>query len=32
MTGQLPPGLEGPIVGGTPPPEGGPGGGALKEP
>jgi hypothetical protein len=32
MTGRLPPGPEGPIAGGEPPPEGGPGGGALEEP
>jgi hypothetical protein len=32
MTGRLPPGPEGPIVGGAPPPEGGPGGGALEAP
>jgi hypothetical protein len=32
MTGWLPPGLEGPIVGGSPPPEGGAGGGALEAP
>jgi hypothetical protein len=32
MTGWLPPGSEGPIVGGAPLPEGGPGGGALEAP
>jgi hypothetical protein len=32
MTGRLPPGPEGPIVGGAPPPEGGAGGGALEAP
>jgi hypothetical protein len=32
MTGRLPPGLEGPIVGGEPPPKGGLGGGALEAP
>jgi hypothetical protein len=32
MTGQLPPGPEGPIAGGVPPPERGPGGGALEAP
>ena len=32
MTRRLPPGLEGPIVGGAPPPEGGLGGGALEAP
>jgi hypothetical protein len=32
MTSQLPPGPEGPIVGGAPPPEGGPRGGALEAP
>jgi hypothetical protein len=32
MTGRLPPGPEGPIVGGAPPPEGGVGGGALEAP
>jgi hypothetical protein len=32
MTGRLPPSLEGPIVGGAPPPKGGPGVGALEAP
>jgi hypothetical protein len=32
MTGQLPPGPEGPIMGGAPPPKGGPGGGVLEAP
>jgi hypothetical protein len=32
MTGWLPPGSEGPIAGGAPPPEGGPGGGSLEAP
>jgi hypothetical protein len=32
MTGRFPPGPEGPIAGGVPPPEGGPGGGALEVP
>jgi hypothetical protein len=32
MTGQLPPGPEGPIVGGGPPPKGGARGGALEAP
>jgi hypothetical protein len=32
MTGRFPPGPEGPIVGGVPPPERGPGGGALEAP
>jgi hypothetical protein len=32
MTRQLPPGPEGPLNGGAPPPKRGPGGGALEEP
>jgi hypothetical protein len=32
MTGRLPPSLEGPVVGGAPPPEGGVGDGALEAP
>jgi hypothetical protein len=32
MTGRLPPGPEGPLAGGAPPPERGPGGGALEAP
>ena len=32
MTGRLPPGPEGPIVGGAPSPERGPGGEALEAP
>jgi hypothetical protein len=32
MTGRLPPGQEGLIVGGSPPPKGGVGGGALEAP
>jgi hypothetical protein len=32
MTGWLPPGPKGPIVGGAPPPEGGPRGGSLEAP
>jgi hypothetical protein len=32
MTGKLPPRPEGPLVGGAPPPERGPGGGALEVP
>jgi hypothetical protein len=32
MTGRLPPGPKGPLAGGAPPPERGPGGGALEAP
>jgi len=32
MTERLPPGQEGPVVGGRPPPEGGAGGGPLEAP
>jgi hypothetical protein len=32
IIGRLPPGLEGPLAGGAPPPKRGPGGGALEAP